>query len=72
VTVSGAGKPIHHNDCTWCRHRVSLKGAIQKKYELELCGLTEGTLLHPNQARRFCESYQQANCGCNSCRSNVQ
>ena len=64
------GKLIHHNDCSYCRHRRAYPKAIEKKYELELCDFFHGgtrPLPHPRQARRYCAHYQQIGCDCQNC-----
>ena len=61
---------VHHNDCTWCKHRQVFKKAIEGKYELELCGLTQKKIPAP-PAIRLCEHYQQIDCSCESCNTDI-
>ena len=64
-------KIIHHNDCTWCKHRKTYKKAIERRYELELCGLDNHKISAPFKGVRFCEQYQQVNCPCEKCNSTI-
>jgi hypothetical protein len=55
-------------DCTWCAHRVVYKKAVQKKYELERCGLTRADIAPPSQSLlRRCERFKLIGCSCQSC-----
>ena len=65
--ISDVEKVIHHNDCTWCQNRFSLKKAIKRRYELERCGLTGKSIPAPYQGLRWCENYKQINCECEAC-----
>jgi hypothetical protein len=73
MTVSPAtGKLIHHNDCSWCRHRWETtgkkpKGGRKPRTE-EFCRLSDLRIPKPNsEGRRWCPQYQQENCPCADC-----
>ena len=69
MTVYGyRGQVVHHNDCTYCRHRIRVPRTKQKgAVEVELCGLTRQKLALPGTVQRFCEGYQQIDCECDQC-----
>jgi hypothetical protein len=82
MTVSPqTGKLIHHNNCTWCKHRRGIQvGARRKKRELERCALTGADIpppfmaVYPNSQGvpdRYCERYQQIGCPCERCMSEI-
>jgi hypothetical protein len=57
-------------DCTWCKHRRSLKNAIQNRYELETCKLTGKPCAPPTQSLlRRCERFQMTGCNCPDCKT---
>lgn len=61
-------KIIHHNDCTWCKHRIVLKPNKNKKGgELERCQFDNWMIPAPREGSRYCALYQQENCPCPSC-----
>lgn len=62
---------IHHNDCTWCRHRLVYYKAIHNKNELERCALTGKTIVAPKDGRRYCQNYQQKGCPCMACNLHI-
>jgi hypothetical protein len=65
------GKIIHHNDCTWCNHRVVYK-SNKSSGELEKCKLTWNDIKNPqDRGRRYCEHYQQKNCDCEKCNTDI-
>ena len=62
---------VHHNNCTYCKHRVVYK-AKKSGGELEKCGLTWLTIKHPlARGLRYCDKYQQKNCDCEQCNLNI-
>jgi len=64
------GKIIHHNDCTWCKHRIVYsRGTVNKKREVEKCAITGKYLTWPNRNDRYCEYYQQTDCECDNCKN---
>jgi len=48
-------------DCTYCKNRVIIKGKQgRKKYEIEICGLTEIRIPPPFDERdRWCKNFEQ-------------
>ncbi len=74
MTVYGyRGQVVHHNDCTYCRHRREVPAWGKKKRMAERCGLTGWDIPPPFQSHdigpRFCKSYQQAGCECDQCQT---
>ena len=61
---------IHHNNCTWCKHRFVWKdGPKRRQREHERCSLTGDNLPEPFKPEtiRYCDNYQQVNCQCEAC-----
>jgi hypothetical protein len=62
-----SGRIIHLVNCTYCKHRVSVKKGIEGKYELELCGLSRRKIPSPSEPGRYCDYFQKTNCPCVKC-----
>ncbi len=62
---------IHHNDCTWCQHRIVYK-RVKSSGEIERCGLTNALIKGPyERGRRLCDNYQQKECECEQCNTKI-
>jgi len=64
------GKWVHHNDCFWCINYRELPLAIKKgkvTHVREQCGLTDNPIPLPGTPGRYCDHYQQKECGCSNC-----
>lgn len=62
-----AGRIIHLENCTYCKHRMSIQKGIDGKHELELCNLTKRKIPSPREPRRYCDRFQKKDCPCPRC-----
>jgi hypothetical protein len=61
------GEWLHMEDCTYCQLRKIWKKAIDKKWEMETCTVTDNTIPAPRKGVRSCEHFKQTGCGCPKC-----
>ena len=71
IISPATGKIIHHNDCTWCKHRIVYPKGLLAKYEVEKCAVTGKHCAHPKTDLRYCDCYQQKGCECENCTKSV-
>ena len=64
------GRVLHHNNCTYCKHRFDVKARRKGRRTMvthEICRLTNLDIPEPETGLRLCESYQQKGCECDAC-----
>lgn len=61
------GKPVHHDNCTYCQWRLVIKSKKgRRKSEIEKCMLS-GVIIPPPMGDRYCSEYTQEQCDCEQC-----
>lgn len=73
MIIGASGRVVHHNDCTYCRHRQNVPVGKKRKRIIyqERCALTGEKIAPPLTIERFCTSYQQIGCECDKCHGEV-
>ena len=64
-----SGKPVHHNDCTYCELRLCKDiGRKSRKKYIERCILHNRAITPVDAGTRLCSDYTQRNCECPECK----